>query len=67
MLLESNEALQKITQPGWSSYQRNALGRLVGLYKAWGKGGKAAEWQQKLADFDKAEAENKSNAVPRKR
>jgi hypothetical protein len=34
-----------------------ALTGLVRLYKAWSKPDKAAEWQQKLADFEKEQSE----------
>ena len=39
-----------------------SLQRLVQLYEATGESEKAAEWNKKLAEFDKAEAEKKTAA-----
>ena len=41
------------------SYLGDTLTRLVQLYTAWDKPEKAAEWQKKLDEFDKAAAEKK--------
>lgn len=38
--------------------KRDALNRAGRLYQVFGKPDQAAHWQQKLTDFDKAEAEN---------
>jgi lipopolysaccharide biosynthesis regulator YciM len=43
---------------------KETLQRLVQLYEATGQAEKAAEWNRKLAEFDKAEAEKKT-AVPK--
>jgi serine/threonine protein kinase/tetratricopeptide (TPR) repeat protein len=64
LLLDGNVALQQDPKT-LTKYKRDSLDRLVRLYEAWGKTDKVAEWQQKLADFDKAEAtkENAANAA----
>ena len=41
------------------------LQRLVQLYEATGRSDQAAAWKQKLAEFDKAETEQKPAAPPR--
>jgi tetratricopeptide (TPR) repeat protein len=44
---------------------REALQRLVQLYDATGRTNRAAEWKQKLAEFEKAETETQSATPPR--
>jgi len=43
---------------------KEALQRLVQFYEATSQPDKAAEWKQKLADFDGPEAERKSASTP---
>jgi hypothetical protein len=69
LLLQSLESLQQNKKAG-ASYQRDTLTRLVRLYEAWdelvpntGKATQAAEWEMKLANFDKAELEKKAAAT----
>lgn len=45
------------------SRQREALARLVQLYEATSRPVQAAEWKQKLADFEKAQTSNQIAAV----
>lgn len=44
---------------------KEALQRLVQLYDATGRADKAAEWKQKLAEFEKAEADKQPAPPPR--
>jgi eukaryotic-like serine/threonine-protein kinase len=46
----------------WKARLKNALDLLVQLYEATGRPDRAAEWKQKLAEFDKAETEKKAAA-----
>jgi hypothetical protein len=55
LLLHANEVLQAGEKVD-SKYKRDSFVRLVHLYEAWDKPDKAAAWQQKLDDFNKAEA-----------
>jgi tetratricopeptide (TPR) repeat protein len=55
LLLEGSQALQQSGKPS-SDHKRDALVRIVRLYKAWDKPDKLAASQQKLADFDRATA-----------
>ena len=41
---------------------KEALQRLVQLYEETGRPDQAAEWKQKLAEFDRAETEKKADA-----
>lgn len=59
LLLEGHAAMQQGEGIN-GRYKRDCHIRLVRLYEAWDKPGKAAEWQQKLANFDKTAAENKT-------
>ena len=54
LLLEANEVLQ-LGKEVKSKYKSDSLTRLIRLYEAWDKPDKAAEWQQKLDDFNKTE------------
>jgi len=59
LLLSSYEGMRqrKDTIPAAGKTRLNeALERLVQLYEAWGKPEQAAEWKQKLAEFEKATA-----------
>ncbi len=54
LLLKANEVLQS-RQIGEIIYRRDSLERIVRLYEAWGRQDKAADWQQKLDAFNRAE------------
>jgi hypothetical protein len=56
LLLQANEGLQK-RGTAESICQRDSLVRLTRLYQAWNEPDKAAEWQQKLDEFNKTEPE----------
>jgi hypothetical protein len=69
-LLEAEAALQrgqagmeadKDTEP---KYRRDGIERLIRLYEAWPKPDKLAEWKQKLAGFEEAEAKKNKSAGP---
>lgn len=59
LLLEGNETLRQGEKVD-SKLKRDALTRLVRHYQAWDKPDKATAWQQKLDDFNKAEAETRT-------
>ena len=57
--LKEREAKMPVTA---KAHPQKALERLVQLYEATGDAEKAAEWKQKLAEFERAEAEGKTAA-----
>jgi eukaryotic-like serine/threonine-protein kinase len=54
---------EKIPFPSRTSL-KEALQRLVQLYEAMGRTSQAGEWKQKLAEFEKAQAQSKPATVP---
>ena len=60
LLLEGNQTLQQ-NKAVESKFKRDSLTRLVRLYEAWDKPDRAANWQEKLDEFDKAEARTATN------
>lgn len=71
LLLSGQEKMERSTSAN-RAYRRDGLERLVRLYEAWdqlapktGKAEKAAEWKQKLADFDNTTANAKPAGAAR--
>jgi hypothetical protein len=68
LLLSGYEGLkqreQQIPPAVRATRLKEALQRLVQLYEAKGRADQAAEWKQRLAEFEKAEAEKQSTAPP---
>jgi hypothetical protein len=69
-LVEAEAALQR-GQTGMeqdkkteTKYQRDGIERLIRLYEPWPKPDNLAEWKQKLAAFDEAEARKNQPAKP---